>query len=283
MNYITDTKKTFNVTDFTLLDENVSDKNLLNFYSDYQQYASIELPTASFCVFPQDLTTLSETHDEIINPCVVINFPHADNDNDKIAEDIALAAKFGAEIDLVFPTVKFLENTLQSKNHTKELLETYKNEIAKHDFKVVKMIFDTTYYNYTENQKEKLNVDMLSKALDIVYKSLYSKNYKLFFKTSTGKVFQGEDHTRAVKLFDGYIKNLGGLNSCFNENLGIKVSGGVSNQNIVQHYLNSLSNAKHYMENDLFRVGASGLLGNIQPLQDITVTKVKSKKSRNTY
>jgi deoxyribose-phosphate aldolase len=276
MNFNPTTKDIFNVTDFTLLDENVSKKDLSEFFSDYKQYAELELSTASFCVYPNDLITLATEITAKHNPCVVINFPHADQDEEQISNDIAIAAKFGAEIDLVFPTVAFLEDTDITLESTQKLLSFYKAEIDKHnELKVVKMIFDTTHFlSLTKQNKEKLNVNMLSEALELTYKTLYSDDYKLFFKTSTGKIFKDEDHTKSVKLFNAYIKNLGGLGSQFNKNLGIKVSGGVSNQRIVQHYLNSLSNAKHYMENDLFRIGASGLLSNLQPLPN-----QKEKKS----
>ena len=166
MNFIANKQNIFNFTDFTLLTENVSDKNLFNFYDDYQEYASLDLAPSSFCAFPENLITLAQKHSILNNPCVVINFPHADDEFENISKDFTIASHYNAEIDLVFPSVEFLKNTKKSLTKTVKLLEFYKKEVAKHSFGVVKVIFDTTYYEVVDEKGEStLNVDMLSKAL----------------------------------------------------------------------------------------------------------------------
>jgi deoxyribose-phosphate aldolase len=262
MNYSLNKDEAISCIDYTLLEKNINKKYLFTFYEKYLNFINTNNKPASFCVFPEDLDTLSQSHNKLDNPCVVVNFPHAQDTFEKIENDFKIANKYNSEVDVVFPTKLFLKDN--DNSNITDLLNHYRVMADKYQIKTIKVIFDSTYFVIEDkNNDENFLVNDFIKALNLTYQTLYSDNYTLFFKTSTGKVFKNEDHTRAVCLFHSFIKLHGGVGSVFNKNLGIKVSGGVSDFNSVRHYLNTIKDSKYYLSNSLFRIGSSSLLENL--------------------
>lgn len=255
MNYNPTIKEIFNMTDYTYLPEVFEQSTYEDFINHYKFYKNNNLLPKSVCVNLDVLKRIEENH-EIHNLCLVVNFPHADKSFTEISEEIAYAAKHNAEIDLVFPSRNFINKGIHSELIS--LLKFYKQEIQKYNFKVVKMIFETSYYVSDHGNK----MTELLEACDLTYNFLYSENYTLFFKTSTGKVFSEENHNLAIKAFEGFIKNQ------LKNNIGIKISGNVKQFSDVMNYCTLLQRADTLIKSDLLRIGASGLLKNLYPIED---------------
>jgi len=252
MNYNPTLKEIFNMTDYTYLPDVFTEDSYKDFIEHYHFYKNNDLLPKSICINLEVLKKIEKDHN-IHNLCLVVNFPHADKSFEIIAEEIAYAAKHNAEIDLVFPSRNFINKGISQELIS--LLEFYKQEINKYEFKVVKMIFETSYYISDHSNK----MTELLEACDLTYNFLYSDKYTLFFKTSTGKVFTEENHNMALKAFEGFIKNQ------FKSNIGIKISGNVKQYSDVLSYLMLLQKADSLVKADLLRIGASGLLKNLKP------------------
>ncbi len=255
MNYNPTLKEIFNMTDYTYLPDVFNQEAYNDFIEHYHFYKESNLLPKSVCVNLEVLKKIEDNHN-IHNLCLVVNFPHADKSFDDIKEEIAYAAKHNAEIDLVFPSRNFINKGIHAELIS--LLEFYKQEIQKYNFKVVKMIFETSYYVSDHGNK----MTELLEACELTYNFLYSDNYTLFFKTSTGKVFTEENHDLAVKAFEGFIKNQ------LKNNIGIKISGNVKTFKDVMSYCTLLQKADHLVRSDLLRIGASGLLKNLKQLNE---------------
>lgn len=255
MNYNPTLKEIFNMTDYTYLPEVFNEDEYKEFMDNYSYYKENNLDPKSICINLEVLKKI-ENKSNINNLCLVINFPHADKTKEEIAEEIRIASEYNAEIDLVFPSKNFINKGIHKE--LIELLDFYKNEINKYNFKVIKMIFETSYYVSEHGNK----MTELLEACDLTYNYLYSDNYKLFFKTSTGKVFSEENHDKAVKAFEGFIRNQ------LKTNIGIKISGNVKTFSDVMNYCTLLQKADHLIKSDLLRIGASSLLKNLKPLKE---------------
>ena len=120
----------------------------------------------------------------------------------------------------------------------------------------IKVIFETTHYY----QKGIDKTNQLMEAMELVYDYLYSSEYTLFLKTSTGKVFNDEEHTQALSAMNKLVLN---KYKSGKENLGIKVSGGVRDMEDVNKYLSLLNQDLNLIERNKFRFGASKLLSSL--------------------
>jgi len=249
-------KEIFSLVDYTNLTENMSLSQLLSFYGKYLDFIDEGLKPASICLYPTDLHKIENVDSGVDNPCVVVNFPFSNVSKDIIEKEIELACKYNAEIDFVFPTLDFLNKGYFS-TETKNLLNFYKKCLRKYGNKAnIKVIFETTHYY----QKGIDKTNQLMEAMELVYDYLYSSEYTLFLKTSTGKVFNDEDHTQALSAMNEFVLN---KYKSGEENLGIKISGGVRDMEDVNKYLSLLNPELNLIKREKFRFGASKLLSNL--------------------
>jgi deoxyribose-phosphate aldolase len=242
-------KEIISVTDFTLLEENVSDEKL---YSFFEKYLKMVPSPAAFCVYPEDVYSIYRKYSKELSektPCVVVNFPNANQNFDAIESQIIKAGNFSAEVDVVFPSRVFLKEKNEKK--VRELLLFYKKCIIENDLTVVKVIMESSMFD---------SQDDLINAYTLVYEILYSKRYKLLIKTSTGKIYIDEDHTLAISSFNKFYSLLPNDKRKY---LGFKISGGVRNRIDYERYASMLICYDELVQNNLFRVGASSLIDNL--------------------
>lgn len=262
MLYFSDNKNIFNCTDFTYINTpQENEQPLFDFYEQYLQFIKDKSSPASFCVSTDHLNLLSDKY-EIIKPCVVINFPNANDTYENIELEFIIAAKFNAEVDIVFPTKEHLSN--KSKK-VENLLSFYNKMILKYNIKIVKIILETSHYtihakNILKKDKDhKINKFFSACELSFLYLKTDNENI-LFFKTSTGKIFKEESQITALSILSSFITSKGDYHK---EKLGIKVSGSIRNKNDVFYNIQHFNTLKKFTDNNLFRFGSSKLLTNI--------------------
>ena len=211
---------------------------------------------ASICLYPTDLHKIENVSPNVENPCVVVNFPFADDLKGKILREIEIATKYNAEIDFVFPTFDFLSKKNLRNEYVKDILSFFSECLKQFGNKAnIKVIFETAlFYKDVDRSSQLLD------AIELVCEYLYSEEYTLFLKTSTGKLFDYEDHTKAISVMNIFLisKYKSGK-----ENLGIKVSGGIRNMDDVNKYISLLNPELNLIERNKFRFGASKLLSNL--------------------
>ena len=86
-------KEIFSLVDYTNLEVNLSLSQLLSFYGKYQSFVEDGLSPASICLYPTDLHKIENVSPNVENPCVVVNFPFADDLKGKILREIEIATK----------------------------------------------------------------------------------------------------------------------------------------------------------------------------------------------
>jgi len=233
------------LTSLTSLDTKESVWKLTERVNDYEGIRPDVPNVAAICTYPLFVETVKQalTAQEVSIAAVSGGFPSSQTYMEiKIAET-AMAVMNGAnEIDVVLNLGYFMEENYEELSE--ELAEI---KDACRDAKL-KVILETGALVSAEN---------IQKAAII---ALYSGAD--FIKTSTGKGFPGAT-PEAVYTMCQAIKTYNGLNS---RKVGIKVSGGVKTaEDAVKYYcIVKEVLGEEWLNKDLFRIGASGLLNDIE-------------------
>lgn len=223
-----------NLLDLTLLDEQASLQDLINF-----QDKIAENPIAAVCVYPQHFQHLRIPLP--IKRATVVNFPRGCAPLAQTLKEIEQAVHHHHvnEIDYVFPYQAYLAG--DSANALKHCQQA-SNWCQQHKI-TFKVILETGVYS------SPYSIYHLAKAL--INQGCH------FIKTSTGKIMPGATPLAVYTI-------LRALKEENNFNCGIKISGGVKKYEQAWFYLHL---ATYYLNkpvnNNWLRIGASSLLDEI--------------------
>ena len=229
-------KKIFGLLDFTSLNNTDNEESTQKFVEKANNFKQA---VAAVCVYSSLVETvkkiLTKSNVEI---AAVVGFPAPQTFLEvKIAETAMAVLEGATEIDMVFPIGKFLEKNYQE---TYEEISEIKNSCRHAKLKV---ILETGTLQTPENIAKATLLSIASGAD--------------FIKTSTGKAEVGATLEAAYTMCK-VIKEFEEKN---NTKIGIKIAGGVATiQNAVEYYtLIKELLGKEYLNNELFRIGASRL------------------------
>jgi deoxyribose-phosphate aldolase len=250
-----DRKSFFSTIDLTYLKTGESDKHILKAYETYNNLMESGDKAAAFCTHKQGIETLiSSCCSPLVNLCMVINYPLADQSFSTIEREFKLAAQVNAEVDLVFPSQLWISacDDPTSKKHTAviELMKFYQSMCQKYAINTVKMILETSAFYEVQA------VDALVRACELTYIHLYDGERLLFLKTSTGKIYTNENHYAASRVLFAFVHHKG---KDMNNKLGIKLSGGFDSLNKISNCVGNIDNFRTLVKSGRFRVGSSSL------------------------
>lgn len=197
---------------------------------------------AAVCVYPQFLTqSFNAVAKKGINIATVINFPSGHGEYAQTVADTTAAIKAGAnEIDIVLDHESFLSG---NRDHAFELLVAAR-EAANAGGAKLKVILESAVF---ENYQDLYDASLLALRAGTD-----------FLKTSTGKHAAGGASLEAVATMLQAIKDE-------QSPAGLKVSGGVKTVGDGAQYIALTEGmmGKGWISADHYRVGASGVLGDI--------------------
>jgi len=240
-------KKIFNCIDLTSLKATDNDETILALTEKINRFTdqNPDLPTiAGICVYPcyAGIVSQSLETEEIKTICVAGGFPSSQTMTEVKIAEVSLAIKDGAEeIDIVQPAGRILgEEYEYVANEISEIKEVCKD-------KTLKVILETG---------ELKSIDEIKKASII---AMYSGAD--FIKTSTGKEKEGAT-PRAFYIMCQAVKEYAGL--C-GRKVGVKAAGGVRTVRdaVIYYSIAEYVLGKEWLQNDLFRIGATGLANSI--------------------
>ena len=200
---------------------------------------------ASICVFPVFVDTVKQalTAKDVKITSVTGGFPSSQTYTEVKVAETAMAVMYGAdEIDVVMNLGYFLEEDYESL--TDELSEI---KDSCRDAKL-KVILETGALATAENIRKATILSIYSGAD--------------FIKTSTGKEYPGAS-PEAVYVMCKVLKEYAGISG---RKVGIKVAGGVKTAEDAVRYYTIVKDVlgKDWLNKDLFRIGASSLVGDIE-------------------
>lgn len=202
--------------------------------------------TAAVCVYPRFVPiakkTLAQQGSPQVKVATVTNFPHGNDDVEIAVIETKAALVYGAdEIDVVFPYKALIAG---NEDVGFELVKRCK-ALCKEEDVLLKVIIETG---------ELKTPELIRKASQIAIRAGAD-----FIKTSTGKVPVNAtlDAARIMleTLRDENVANF----------VGFKAAGGVKTTEEAKQYLDLAREilGEHFITPDLFRFGASSLLGNL--------------------
>ena len=200
---------------------------------------------ASICVFPLFVDTVKQalTAKDVKIASVAGGFPSSQTFTEVKIAETALAVMSGAdEIDVVMNIGYFLEEDYEAL--TDELSEI---KDSCRDAKL-KVILETGALSTVENIRKATILSIYSGAD--------------FVKTSTGKGYPGAS-PEAVYVMCKVIKEYAGMSG---RKVGIKIAGGIKTAEDAVLYYTIVKEVlgKEWLNKDLFRIGASSLIGDIE-------------------
>ena len=204
---------------------------------------------ASICVFPLFVDTVKQalTAKDVKIASVAGGFPSSQTFTEVKIAETALAVMSGAdEIDVVMNIGYFLEEDYEA--FTDELSEI---KDSCRDAKL-KVILETGALSTVENIRKATILSIYSGAD--------------FVKTSTGKGYPGAS-PEAVYVMCKVIKEYAGMSG---RKVGIKIAGGIKTAEDAVLYYTIVKDVlgKNWLNKDLFRIGASSLVGDIEKRLD---------------
>ncbi len=233
------------LTSLTSIDTKETIWKLTDRVNDYEG-ARPDVPNvAAICTYPLFVDTVKQalTAQDVKIAAVAAGFPSSQTFTEIKVAEVALAVMAGAdEIDVVINLGYFLE---ENYDDLSEELQEIKDSCR--DAKL-KVILETGALSTPEN---------IHKAAII---ALYSGAD--FLKTSTGKGYPGAT-PEAVYILCQVLKK---YHSITGKKMGIKVSGGVKTVEDAVVYYTIVKEilGNEWLNKDLFRIGASGLLNDIE-------------------
>ncbi|MCD8194651.1 MAG: deoxyribose-phosphate aldolase [Tannerellaceae bacterium] len=233
------------LTSLTSIDTKETIWQLTDRVNDYEG-ARPDVPNvAAICTYPLFVDTVKQalTAQDVKIAAVAAGFPSSQTFTEVKVAEVALAVMAGAdEIDVVINLGYFLE---ENYDDLSEELQEIKDSCREAKLKV---ILETGALSTPEN---------IHKAAII---ALYSGAD--FLKTSTGKGYPGATPD-AVYILCQVLKK---YHSITGKKIGIKVSGGVKTAEDAVVYYTIVKEVlgQEWLNKDLFRIGASGLLNDIE-------------------
>lgn len=239
-------KTIYSLIDLTSLNTTDTKESIYKFVEGVNQKdGANDIPNvAAICVYPNMVETVKETLTADVNIASVAGgFPHAQTYIEVKVAECALAVATGAnEIDIVIDLGKYYDGNIQEMC---EDMQEMKEAIRDAHLKVI------------------LEIGAQKTLEDVVKTSIYSLYCGAdFIKTSTGKVYQGATPEAAYAMcyaLQQYSKETG-------ERAGIKISGGVQTPEDAIKYYTIVKEmlGEEYLNNSLFRIGASSLAVNLE-------------------
>ena len=200
---------------------------------------------ASICVYPLFVDTVKQalTAKDVKIASVAGGFPSSQTFTEVKIAETALAVMSGAdEIDVVMNLGYFLEEDYEAlTDELSEIKDSCRN--AK-----LKVILETGALSSGENIRKATILSIFSGAD--------------FIKTSTGKGYPGAS-PEAVYVMCKVLKEYAGMSG---RKIGIKVAGGIKTAEDAVLYYSIVKEVlgKEWLNKDLFRIGASSLVGDIE-------------------
>ena len=200
---------------------------------------------AAICVYPLFVETVKQalTAQEVKIASVAGGFPSSQTFTEVKIAETAMAVMQGAdEIDVVMNLGYFMEDNFEEL--TEELQEI--KESCRHAH--LKVILETGALVTTENIQKASILAMYSGAD--------------FIKTSTGKGYPGATFEAAYTM----CKAIKTYHSITGNKVGVKISGGVRTAEDAVRYYTIVKEilGDEWLNKDLFRIGASSLVGDIE-------------------
>ena len=230
------------LTSLTSLDTKENIWKMVDSVNDYEGTRPDIPNVAAICVYPLFVETVKQalTAQDVKIASVAAGFPSSQTFTEVKIAETAMAVMQGAdEIDVVMNLGYFMEENYDEL--AQELQETCREAR-------MKVILETGALTTTNNIQKASILAMYSGAD--------------FIKTSTGKGYPGATY-EAVYTMCKAIKE---YHSITGNKVGIKVAGGVrSAEDAVRYYMivKELL-GDEWLNKDLFRIGASSLVGNIE-------------------
>lgn len=248
-NFIPEVLKTIHgcidLTSLTSIDTKESIWKMVNTVNDYEGTRPDVPNVAAICTYPLFVETVKQalTAQEVKIASVAGGFPSSQTFSEVKIAETALAILQGAdEIDVVMNLGYFLEENYDDlTDELQEIKESCRE--AK-----LKVILETGALGTAENIQKAAILAMYSGAD--------------FIKTSTGKGYPGASY-EAVYTMCKAIKT---YHSITGNKVGIKVSGGIRTAEEATRYYTIVKEilGKEWLNKDLFRIGASHLVSDIE-------------------
>ena len=252
-NFIPEVLKTIHgcidLTSLTSIDTKESIWKMVNTVNDYEGTRPDVPNVAAICTYPLFVETVKQalTAQEVKIASVAGGFPSSQTFSEVKIAETALAILQGAdEIDVVMNLGYFLEENYDDlTDELQEIKESCRE--AK-----LKVILETGALETAENIQKAAILAMYSGAD--------------FIKTSTGKGYPGASY-EAVYTMCKAIKT---YHSITGNKVGIKVSGGIRTAEEATRYYTIVKEilGKEWLNKDLFRIGASHLVRDIEKRLD---------------
>ena len=233
------------LTSLTSMDTQESIYNMVNKVNDYEGVRPDVENVAAICVYPIFVETVKQSlqADGVKIASVVGGFPSSQTFTEVKIAETAMAVMQGAdEVDTVMNLGNFLEENYEAiSDELDEIKE------SAHDAKL-KVILETGALATPEN--------ICKAAILAAYCGAD------FIKTSTGKGYPGAS-IEAAYLICQVIKQYYTLT---HRKVGIKVSGGIRTAEEAVKYYTIVKEVlgNEWLNKDLFRIGASSLVGDIE-------------------
>ena len=250
-------KRIFNCIDLTTLKPTDNEDTVLAFVEKVNQfedkYPDLQ-PVASICTWPLYASTVSRSLEvESVKTCCVSGgFPSAETFFEVKVAETSLALHDGAdEIDIVQNAGHILNSDFETLTDETDELKALCAD------KTLKVILETGALGTLDNVKKASLIAMYSGAD--------------FIKTSTGKEVPGADPESfcvMCKAIREYADETG-------RKVGVKAAGGISSTQDALLYwtITKIVLGKEWLNNNLFRIGASRLANNL--LTEITGQETK--------
>lgn len=236
----------FNCIDLTSLNHTDSEESILKFVEKVNEFDSTypEMPNvAAVCVYPNMVQTVKENIQEGINIASVAGgFPSSQTFIEiKVAETAMCVMEGANEIDVVISVGKFLSKEYEEVSE--ELMEIKSSCREAH----LKVILESGTLKNSE-EIYKASIIAMESGAD-------------FIKTSTGKT-EPAATAEAAYVMCLAIKDYKEKN---NKKVGFKPAGGIVSveDSIIYYSIVKEVLGKEWLNNDLFRIGASRLANNL--------------------
>ena len=233
------------LTSLTSMDTKETIWKMVEAVNDYEGTRPDIPNVAAICVYPLFVETVKQalTAQNVKIASVAAGFPSSQTFMEVKIAETAMAVMQGAdEIDVVINLGYFMEENFEEL--TEELQEIKESCRDAH----LKVILETGALMTADNIQKASILAMYSGAD--------------FIKTSTGKGYPGASY-EAVYTMCKTIKN---YHSITGNKVGIKVAGGVRSAEEAVRYYTIVKEVlgDEWLNKDLFRIGASSLVGNIE-------------------
>lgn len=233
------------LTSLTSLDTKENIWKMVDTVNDFEGTRPDVPNVAAICVYPLFVETVKQalTAQEVKIASVAGGFPSSQTFTEVKIAETAMAVMQGAdEIDVVMNLGYFMEDNFEEL--TEELQEI--KESCRHAH--LKVILETGALVTTENIQKASILAMYSGAD--------------FIKTSTGKGYPGATFEAAYTM----CKAIKTYHSITGNKVGIKISGGVRTAEDAVRYYTIVKEilGDEWLNKDLFRIGASSLVGDIE-------------------